>query len=79
MRNKTKHVQMPKFFFHFMRGDEVVSDDNGTPCEDRQEALSVAGAAAAELNGENEYVGGTLVVFDEGGTEIGRISIAPVH
>jgi hypothetical protein len=70
---------MPTFFFHFMRGDEVVSDDNGTPCEDRQEALSVAGAAAAELNGENEYAGGTLVVFDEGGTEIGRISISPVH
>jgi hypothetical protein len=70
---------MPRFFFHFMRGDEVVSDENGTPCEDRQEALAVAGAAAAELNEENAYVGGTLVVFDEGGTEIARIPISPVH
>jgi len=70
---------MQKFFFHFMRGDEIVSDENGTPCEDRQQALAVAGEAAAELNGENQYAGGTLVVFDEGGTEIGRIPISPVH
>jgi hypothetical protein len=70
---------MPNFFFHFVRGDEVMSDENGTSCEDRQEALAVAGAAAAELNGENEYAGGTLVVLDEGGTEIGRIPISSVQ
>ena len=70
---------MQKFFFHFMRGDKIVSDEDGTPCEDRQEALAVAGAAAAELTGENEYAGGTLVVLDEGGNEIGRIPISPMH
>jgi hypothetical protein len=62
-----------------MRDDRVVSDESGTSCEDRQEALAIAGAAASELNGEDDYAGGALVVFDEGGTEIGRIPISPVH
>lgn len=70
---------MPRFFFHFTRGDQVVSDEDGTSCEDRRQALEIAGAAAAELNGDEEYAGGSFVVLDEGGTEIGRIPISPVH
>ena len=70
---------MQKYFFHFMQGEYVLSDDEGTPCNDRQQALDVANAAASELNLDSQYDGGEVVVFDEGGTEIGRVPICTVQ